>query len=173
MLLVPGTPCTALCMGDGSAGASGRWYNQGEMVWGGGGYTCLRFVEFKFQAMLAHLGRSVFPEKQVEQETNEIKYRCGSVGVIHIGGNLCPSNRSGFKCAQCQRNKSLVWNFGRRITFGDVVIKKDFFLEEWLAGSSPPPPTWYDVRLRNKETKGERTACACLCRLYQFIKQHR
>lgn len=79
--------------GSRSTGAWGRWYSQGEMVWGGGGCTYLRFVEFKFQAMLAHLGRSVFPNKRVEQETNEIKYRCGSVGVIHIGGNPCPSNR--------------------------------------------------------------------------------
>lgn len=36
--------------------------------------------------MLTHLGRPVFPDGQVEQKTNKIKYKWGRVGVIHVGG---------------------------------------------------------------------------------------
>lgn len=110
MPLAPDTLYTALCRRsevgvvlreDGISRA--RWLEE-EVV------HLLSFVEFKFQAGLAHPGRSLYPDGQAEQASRDRGHQIQmwDGGCCPCRRDIPPDGRGDFKCAPCQRNKSPV-----------------------------------------------------------------
>lgn len=79
-----------LCTGDWSLGVS-CWmevYNQDKMVWGGGGEPAFALLSFSTRPCLL-MQKALYIQMGTQskpQETDEIKYRCGMMDVIHKEG---------------------------------------------------------------------------------------
>lgn len=84
--------------------------------------------------MLAHLERSIFPDGQVEQETNEIKYRCGRVGVIHIEGPYIQTTEVVSNVLNVKEIKLLFEILGEELLLETLLSKKtSSWKSDWQA----------------------------------------